>query len=318
MIVKYTQEEYDLAKSTDKLPLQCEKCGNVFYAEKKSIKFEINHNRGRLKFCSVGCSDSSHHNEHHLHCENCGKEIIVSDSVYKKSMTKHFFCSNSCSASYNNKLRDKPSKETRNKTRNSLLKFYKENFKKTCKTKNANSKQTIKQPKLKEQICQLCGKKYFLNETGSTRNFCSKKCSNEYKANRKKYLSKDTLSKLSEAGRRSSEIQAEKRRSKNEEYFCELCEKHFINVKHNEPMFNGWDADVIVEDIKYAILWNGKWHYEKIKESHSVKQVQKRDDIKIKEIKKCGYVPYVIKDMGKYNPQFVEEEFKKFINIAGE
>lgn len=38
-------------------------------------------------------------------------------------------------------------------------------------------------------------------------------------------------------------------------------------------MFNGWDADIIIEDLKIAILWNGKWHYEKITEKHSVSQV---------------------------------------------
>jgi hypothetical protein len=61
-------------------------------------------------------------------------------------------------------------------------------------------------------------------------------------------------------------------------------------------------------------MWNGVWHYKKITEKHSVEQVQNRDRIKIKEIKKCGYEPYIIKDMGKYNPQFVEEEFEKFYN----
>ena len=78
-------------------------------------------------------------------------------------------------------------------------------------------------------------------------------------------------------------------------------------------MFNGWDADVIIEDIKTAILWNGKWHYVQLTEKHSVKQVQNRDSIKIEEIIKSGYTPYIIKDMGKYNPAFVEEEFNKFI-----
>ncbi len=38
-----------------------------------------------------------------------------------------------------------------------------------------------------------------------------------------------------------------------------------------------------------------------------------RDKIKIKEIINCGYTPYIIKDMGKYDPKFVEEEFNKFI-----
>jgi hypothetical protein len=79
-------------------------------------------------------------------------------------------------------------------------------------------------------------------------------------------------------------------------------------------MFNGWDADVIIEDIKTAILWNGKWHYEKIKKEHSVEQVQNRDKIKLMEIENMGYKSYVIKDLGKANKEFVEKEFKKFID----
>lgn len=57
------------------------------------------------------------------------------------------------------------------------------------------------------------------------------------------------------------------------------------------------------------MLWNGKWHYEKITKNHSVKQVQNRDKIKIEEIKKAGYIPYIIKDNGKYNTNKVENEF---------
>ena len=34
-------------------------------------------------------------------------------------------------------------------------------------------------------------------------------------------------------------------------------------------------------------------------EKHSFKMVQNRDKIKIHEIEKFGYIPYVIKDMGK-------------------
>ena len=77
--------------------------------------------------------------------------------------------------------------------------------------------------------------------------------------------------------------------------FCELCEKHFKNVKHNEQLFNGWDADVIIEDIKVAILWNGPWHYRKLFKSHKLKQIQNRDKIKVKEIENFGYTPYIIK-----------------------
>lgn len=103
-------------------------------------------------------------------------------------------------------------------------------------------------------------------------------------------------------------------RSKNEIYFCWLCEQYFNSVKHNESIFNGWDADIIIEDIKYAILWNGPWHYYQLFEKQNLTQIQNRDAIKLKEIKKCGYIPYIIRDNGGYNPEFVKQEFNIFID----
>jgi hypothetical protein len=114
-------------------------------------------------------------------------------------------------------------------------------------------------------------------------------------------------------GRATRDLQI--RRSKNEIYFAELCKNFFSDVKTNEAIFNGWDADVIIEDLKVAVLWNGVWHYKKITKLHSVKQTQNREYLKIKEIEKIGYKPYIIKDMGKYNPIFVKEEFDKFLKI---
>ena len=62
-------------------------------------------------------------------------------------------------------------------------------------------------------------------------------------------------------------------------------------------------------------------HYNKIKKKHSVKQVQNRDRIKIKEIISCGYVPYVIKDeirkgnlSVKRREEYVNGKFLEFIN----
>ena len=120
----------------------------------------------------------------------------------------------------------------------------------------------------------------------------------------------------SKGGRKSAEKQV--RRSKNEILFYDMCEEYFNNISHNEKIFNGWDADVIIEDIKTAVLWNGKWHCEKITKSHSLKQVKNRDKIKIKEIKNMNWKPYVIKDMGKYNPKFVEEKFNEFLKYINE
>jgi hypothetical protein len=101
------------------------------------------------------------------------------------------------------------------------------------------------------------------------------------------------------------------KRSKNEVYFSELCANEF-DVTTNEPFFDGWDADVIIHSEKTAILWNGVWHYKQISKTQSLKQVQSRDKIKIAIIEKYGYIPYVIKDIGKFNKSFVEQEYEIF------
>lgn len=103
------------------------------------------------------------------------------------------------------------------------------------------------------------------------------------------------------------------KRSKNEILFHDLVKERFPLTLSNVPMFNGWDADVIIPELKIAVLWNGNWHHKKLTRKHSVLQVQNRDKIKIKEIEEFGYVPYVIDDFGKYNENFVRKEFDKFI-----
>lgn len=119
---------------------------------------------------------------------------------------------------------------------------------------------------------------------------------------------------LRRAGMKSAHIQSNKKRSRNEILFAEMCLHKFKNIKTNQPMFNGWDADIILEDHKIAILWNGAWHYKKITKKHSLKQVQNRDSLKIKEIINMGYTPYTIKDMGKFNEDFVKNQFDIFID----
>jgi hypothetical protein len=74
-----------------------------------------------------------------------------------------------------------------------------------------------------------------------------------------------------------------------------------------------WDSDVILPKEKIAVLWNGVWHYKKIHSNHSLKQVQTRDKIKLDAIKRTGYTPYIIKDMGKEDLEFVKEQFDIFI-----
>lgn len=199
---------------------------------------------------------------------------------------QNIFCNSSCSASYNNLRKPKRSIGSRLKTSNSL--------KLATRTRKYNPR-TIHQ-----NTCKQCFNIFQVDYKRCHVKYCSPQCL---------LIARQNIGRI--RGRKTAATQTI--RSKNEILFSEFCFKAFNNVTVNQPMFNGWDADIIIHDKKIAILWNGKWHYEKITKKHSVKQVQNRDAIKIKEIINCGYTPLIIKDMGSYNPKFVEEEFKKFI-----
>ena len=174
--------------------------------------------------------------------------------------------------------------------------IYKRASSKTCRCDNCR-KNHIRQRRLQYRL-------NFLN--------------NDYEIHFGKKYSKESWLALHNGGCKGIQHQGDLRRSKNEIEFCKLCEEYFDNVKHNESIFNGWDADIIIEDIKFAVLWNGPWHYKQITKSHSVKQTQNRDKIKVKEIEECGWTPYIIKDMGKANKNFVKEKFNEFLKYLKE
>ena len=152
--------------------------------------------------------------------------------------------------------------------------------------------------------CKKCNKLHACKK--KTQIFCTRLCNTLY--NREFNIS------CSLAGLASVAAQSETRRSKNEIAFADLCIKHFKSVECNKPLFNGWDADVIIHDLKIAVLWNGIWHYKQIRKKHSVKQVQARDTYKLKQIADCNYKSYVIKDIGKFDLNKVNDEFNKFLD----
>ena len=242
-------------------------------------------------------------------CQKCGKEFDL-HILEKQYLSGNYrkFCSASCSNAH------KHSEETKQKiskgVKNSNKIYYQnENFK-------------------YELVCRCCGKKF---KSNLKIKFCSHECRDKglklkcdncgkifYNQKFRHYCSSECKriaihNKLSKAGKKGIASQNEIRRSKAEILFCSLCEEYFDKVTHNDPIFNGWDADVLIWDNKIAVLWNGKWHYEKITKKHSVEQVQNRDRIKCKEIEKAGWKVYIIKDLNKFNEQFVREQFNIFI-----
>ena len=237
------------------------------------------------KFCSISCQNKLQNSEKAnnkfgllkeftVKCKNCEKEFIVKEREKLFPKKETYFCSRGCA---NKRIL---SDETKEKIKKTLIK-----------------NNTIK------ILCKQCNKEFEVPYRKKAQLFCSRNCNALWRN-----LNKGLAHKAGIAS-----VVSQSKRSKNEIYFAELCKKYFNNVLTNEPIFNGWDADIIIENIKIVVFWNGKWHYEKIKKNHSVKQVQNRERIKIKEIKKKGYEVYIIKDMGKYNKKFVEREFEKFI-----
>lgn len=212
-------------------------------------------------------------------CEHCGK-------IMTEKFGSGRFCSRVCANSKN------ISEKTKEKISKTL-------FKQGIKIRKNN----IEKYNLNPNYCVVCGKPLSYDKRNNKT--CCKKCL------RKRHQEGGHNGGLTSAT-------SQNRRSKNEIYFCELCEKYFKNVKHNEKMFKGWDADVVIEDIKCAVLWNGLWHYHKLAKNHSLKQTQSRDKIKEAVIKECGYNVYIIKDLGSENREFVEREFNKFINYLKE
>lgn len=230
-------------------------------------------------------------------CNKCGKHFNIEEREKQYPTKEKYFCSRFCANSrdWSDNIIKKRSDIIEQKLLNG-------------DTVNQEELKYIISRKI-EKECEFCKKIYKTRK--KKQKCCSKRCAFLY---RNKYH--NICSKWGHnGGLKSTKVQKQNRRSKNEIYFSELCKGYFNKVLTNENIFNGWDADVIVEDHKIAVLWNGKWHYEKITKEHSVKQVQNRDKIKIKEIKKCGYKPYVIKDMGKYDKEFVESKFNEFIKI---
>lgn len=101
MIINHTQNEFDSARTNDKLSLICEQCDKPFFITKKRI---IDAQRLNQKmqaiFCSVKCANIAQTKKIEIKCNNCGGLFQKKHSQYKK--TKNHFCSRSCAATYNN------------------------------------------------------------------------------------------------------------------------------------------------------------------------------------------------------------------------
>ena len=212
-------------------------------------------------------------------CLNCGKDFETNSCYLKRGHGN--FCSLNCSGEHYGAIRSKEAKE---KIKDDLI----------CECGG--------EKKRKSKRCRKCMGK---SAKEAIRNPLP--------------LSNETREKRRAAGRKGGLSSAKKLnlRSSNEILFASLCAKEFTIVC-NQQIFGGWDADIILPELKIAVLWNGVWHYKKITRVHSLEQVQNRDRIKLLKIAEHGFYAYVIKDMGSADPDFVHSEFEKFLEFLRE
>ena len=271
------------------IELDCGFCGKLIIREVKV------HNRNlrigkNIPYCSANCYRDMNKSKNVINrnCLCCGKEFISTNNVkYKKC------CSLTCAKLYATNI----NKVDRiKKIKESIINYY--------STKPKKIKIKVSKPRCRKAqkenaiVCKMCGVTF---THSMKRLMCGDECRKRSMVN---------------GGRNGGKISVMKnvKRSKNEILLHDLIKEKFPLTLNNEPMFNGWDADVIIPELKIAILWNGNWHHKKITKKHSVLQVQNRDKIKIKEIEKFGYTPYVIDDFGSYDEEFVKEKFKIFMD----
>lgn len=186
------------------------------------------------------------------------------------------FCNRSCSATYNNRLQ---TDETKLKRKNTWK------LQVIQQTSPLNIKPIV--TNVFFNTCVECGKSFYWK---SQSKICSKECRNK-------------------ACSRSGRISAAKRvtRSKDEIKLFNLCSKKY-ECKSNYVISDGWDADIVISSANVAILWNGPWHYKQMPhKAHSLKQVQNRDQIKIKLFESLGWKVLIFEDR-YYTPEtaFIE------------
>lgn len=175
----HTDEQFNMAKFSDLLKLECDYCKSIFY-RKKSAVYLLKWLETQKIACSKQCRNQHRKTEKpKRYCLTCGKE------------TKTKFCSHTCSAKYSNIHRQfdavEHSKQTKNVNCSKCGKLTSINIYASainCKCNECLPKKSkIISKKIILQICSHCNK-LFRKKQFCKRYFCSKICRDIYKFNK--------------------------------------------------------------------------------------------------------------------------------------
>lgn len=111
----YTKKEFNRAKSTDLLPIECPICGKPFMKLKRVIlrhgKIYPDGKQYSIKYCSNTCKSKYMDDKIECTCKNCGTSVLRTLSHFNK--IKNVFCSKSCAATYNNTHKEKGTRRSK-------------------------------------------------------------------------------------------------------------------------------------------------------------------------------------------------------------
>lgn len=98
MIIITPQDLFEQAKSRDLITLKCKKCNKLFNLTKHRVQTNIKRKSGH--YCSVKCAWEDSKTGKYINCKQCDKLFYKTFAQLKKYTNN--FCSQSCSATYNN------------------------------------------------------------------------------------------------------------------------------------------------------------------------------------------------------------------------
>lgn len=249
------------------------------------------------KSCSVECSSISISQQRtniekerkvlrEIEYAKCPKKCRQCDKILPRRST-NIFCGRKCAGVFNNIQR---------KINGFILSV--ESIKRISVAVIEYNKNKSKYTKIKLNNCELCNEKFYTKYKTKRRYCFNIKCIKEIQ---------------SQNGRINANNRVKRSRAEIELY--DLCKNVFCNVTHNRIISSGWDADIILEEERIAIMWDGPWHYKQMPhKNHSLKQVQRRDKIKKKLFESLGWTVVSFQDR-HYTPITALQELKKLVGL---
>lgn len=279
--------------------VMCNNCNKKFSIELRRYNVSLKNN---WKFyCCKECKNQSQTTSIYLICANCGKEIIRTPAEIKKN--KENFCSRSCAAIFNNKLREhsgwKMSLEAKEKIKTSLVEYHNKN---------------LYIPSIRK--CIVCGKEFIPQKLKSGKFSRSKTCCKECHVQLKQRNGLSTYQKCVENGTFKG-WQSRNIISYPEKFWTKVLKNNnitFEREKHVDKYF--LDFVISINDKLIDLEIDGKQHkYQDRLES---------DYIRDKFLTSKGYFVYRIEwneinsNNGKHLMKSKIDEFIKYINSVKE